>query len=193
MEAAIGSISAQFLASGNRVTMVDLSEAMLERARSRVPEKHAAQVEYVRADIADLEAREPYDLVLCIGVLAHVDSLERTIEKVASLVRPGGHAVFQISDDDQLVIRLSRWVAAARNLVKKLPLDYRPMTLREVVSIAGRHQLFIVRQRRHLLLLPFMARLLGRELVPYDLFVSRRPSLARHGGDVVFVCTKGVA
>jgi SAM-dependent methyltransferase len=185
-----GSISAQFLPGKNRVTLVDRSAGMLERAKRNVPDEHASQVEFVHGDIVDLTPRAPYDLVLCIGVLAHVDSVERIIEKVANLVKPDGRAVFQISDDSQPLVRLGNWVSAASSVAGRSSLSYKRMTLRDVIFIAARHRLALLRHRRHLLLLPGMARLLGRWLIPYDLFISDTRSLAKHGCDAIFICRK---
>jgi 2-polyprenyl-3-methyl-5-hydroxy-6-metoxy-1,4-benzoquinol methylase len=67
-----GSVSVHFLAQRNSVTMLDLSWAMLERARANTPPEYRSRVDYVNADLLDFEAERPYDVVLCIGVLAHV-------------------------------------------------------------------------------------------------------------------------
>jgi 2-polyprenyl-3-methyl-5-hydroxy-6-metoxy-1,4-benzoquinol methylase len=41
---------------------------------------------------------QSFDLVLCIGVLAHVDSVPAVIAKVSQLVKPGGWVVLEFTD-----------------------------------------------------------------------------------------------
>src|SRR2546423_8693350 len=102
-----GSLSTQFLDRSNSVTMVDFSQRMLDRARMNLkPRGIGARVEFVRADLFEFEAEAPYDVVLCIGLLAHVAEPGTAIEKVAELVAAGGRCVLQVSDDDQLANRL---------------------------------------------------------------------------------------
>jgi hypothetical protein len=97
--------------------------------------------------------------------------------------------VFQLSDDDKIVVKVSRWVDTLRTGVSRSALRLKRMRLADVVAIASKNDLEVVAVRRHLLLLfPGMARMLGRWLVPYDRFTQRHQSLARHAGNVIVVC-----
>jgi 2-polyprenyl-3-methyl-5-hydroxy-6-metoxy-1,4-benzoquinol methylase len=186
-----GSMSLQFLPFSNRVTMLDYSSDMLESARRQVPAKYASQVEYVHGDIMGYTPSAAYDVVLCIGVLAHVDSVEAMIEKVAGFAKPNGRIVFQITDDDRAASRFLKWIHAAGAAFGASSLKCQSMTFSEVAAIARKQHLEIVAQQRHLFLLfPGMARLLGKWLVPYDLFTQRHPILAERGSNVMFVCRK---
>ncbi|HEY9445850.1 MAG TPA: glycosyltransferase [Burkholderiales bacterium] len=184
-----GRISAQFLPAGNHVTMLDLSDRMLERVKNNVPPECAARVDYVKSDILAFNPGALYDVVLCIGVLAHVNSIEETIAKVASFVKPGGRCVFQLSDSNAPFSSVGRCFYAARHFLSRSSLDYKAMTLPEVVSVAARYGLTPLSSRRHLLLLfPGMTRLLGRWLIPYDLFTSNNRFLSKQSSDVLLVC-----
>jgi 2-polyprenyl-3-methyl-5-hydroxy-6-metoxy-1,4-benzoquinol methylase len=94
-----GSMSLPLLTSGNRLTLVDLSSSMLSFARSNVPRELLANVEIVNEDFtrARLEPQS-YDLILCIGVLAHAESPVALIEKIISLLRPGGTIIMESTD-----------------------------------------------------------------------------------------------
>jgi 2-polyprenyl-3-methyl-5-hydroxy-6-metoxy-1,4-benzoquinol methylase len=186
-----GSISAQFLHASNRVTMVDFSFDMLEQARKTVPADCTSRVQWVHEDILQFEPPAQYDVVLCIGVLAHVDSLEATIGRVARMVKPGGRVAFQITDDDQPLVRWWKWMYAGLNVVSRASLRWQGMTRSEVIAIAARRGLMIEREQRHLLLLfPGMARILGKWLLPYDAFTRKRAWLARYASNVILVCRK---
>ena len=91
---------------------------MLDRANSKTPPEYPPRVEYVHADMFGYEPSAPYDLILCIGVLAHVDSIDGAVEKMARSVKPGGRVVVQISDGDQYLLRLQRSLQAVRNIAR---------------------------------------------------------------------------
>src|SRR5438552_742750 len=77
-----GSISLQFLPDMESLTLVDLSSAMLERAVRATPIEYRSRVQYVNLDLSDFHSTQKYDVVLCLGLLAHVESIEQTIERV---------------------------------------------------------------------------------------------------------------
>ena len=96
-----GRLSLQFLADNNRITLVDRSRPMLERARENTPEHFRDRVGYVNHDILGFQPSELYDVVICVGVLAHVTSIESAVAKIASLVRPGGRCIIEFTDAAQ--------------------------------------------------------------------------------------------
>ena len=74
-----------------RVTAVDLSPAMVEAARSNVPEELAGRVEFAVADAATLPfADEAFDVVAQLNVPAYV-------AEAARVLRPGGHLILASS------------------------------------------------------------------------------------------------
>ena len=87
-----GSLSIPLLRETNEVTMVDLSSRMLEIAASRIPAELRNRVQLINLPLQDFLPSTPYDVVLCIGVLAHVPSIEGAIEKIAQCLRPGAVA-----------------------------------------------------------------------------------------------------
>ena len=70
-----------------RVTAIDITDELLERARLRTP-----QVEFVTHDFMTLDlSDECADLVVMLEVLSHVSGQSAFLAKVARLLRPGGH------------------------------------------------------------------------------------------------------
>jgi ubiquinone/menaquinone biosynthesis C-methylase UbiE len=94
-----GAISLPLLPRCRQLTLLDLSSKMLGLARQGVPSERLGDVELIQGDFlgADLEP-ESYDLILCIGVLAHVDSVPEVIAKVSKLAKPGGWVVLEFTD-----------------------------------------------------------------------------------------------
>jgi 2-polyprenyl-3-methyl-5-hydroxy-6-metoxy-1,4-benzoquinol methylase len=97
-----GSLSIQFGTRAASLTLVDFSEAMLDRARALVPAKHASHVEFVCSDLMHFNPGRRYDIVLCIGVLAHVESVQHALDRISDFVQPGGYCILQFTDSDKL-------------------------------------------------------------------------------------------
>jgi ubiquinone/menaquinone biosynthesis C-methylase UbiE len=94
-----GSISLPLLPRSKKLTLLDVSTKMLDLARKRIPFERADDVEVINNNFmaANLES-ESFDLVLAIGVLAHVDSPTALMSEIARVVKPGGSVVVQFTD-----------------------------------------------------------------------------------------------
>ena len=79
---------------GLDATLVDLSQPMLARARERVSEGGAGNVETIQADIRELALPDAhFDIILAGAVLHHLreeEEWERVFEKLYRTLRPGG-------------------------------------------------------------------------------------------------------
>jgi 2-polyprenyl-3-methyl-5-hydroxy-6-metoxy-1,4-benzoquinol methylase/uncharacterized protein YbaR (Trm112 family) len=73
---------------GARVVAVDYSTA-IEAARDNL--KESGDIDFIQGDITALPfAPGTFDFVYCLGVIQHTPSPERTFEKLAEAVKPGG-------------------------------------------------------------------------------------------------------
>ena len=138
-----GSISLPLLTPNNRLTLLDVSSAMLSIARSRIPEELLDHVESVNKSFMEAQL-EPsaYDLILCIGVLAYVEDLQSFCSKLVSLLAPGGMVIVECTDSSHFVNHLIATYARLRTLVvpPKVPLCLRPSAIVErVFSSLGLH------------------------------------------------------
>lgn len=79
------------LAAGANVTSVDLSNAVDANQQS-CPQNESHRI--AQADILNLPfAEKQFDVVLCLGVIQHTPSTEKTIAALYSHVKPGGSLV----------------------------------------------------------------------------------------------------
>ncbi len=109
-----GRISIPLVGESGDLLLVDSSTGMLELAMRSVPPNAASRVHCQRVDLADFEPQRQYDIVLCIGVLAHVPSPAATLRQIARLVGPNGTAVIQITDDAYFLGRMTHRLGAFR-------------------------------------------------------------------------------
>jgi ubiquinone/menaquinone biosynthesis C-methylase UbiE len=146
-----GSVSLPLRVAGNDVTLVDFSEKMLRRAKHAAASPAWGKAEYVHADVLDWEPEGVYEAVLCIGLLAHVSSPDRLVKRAATVTRPGGHCILQITDGGHPL----GWLLTRYARVRKRE-GYRlnELTREKLVALAARYGLMPVETRRYGLLLP---------------------------------------
>jgi ubiquinone/menaquinone biosynthesis C-methylase UbiE len=94
-----GAISLPLLPQCRKLTLLDLSKSMLELAEQRVPAERRGDVDFINGDFITANLKpQSFDLILCIGVLAHVDSVPAVVARVASLAKPGACIVLEFTD-----------------------------------------------------------------------------------------------
>ncbi len=82
---------------------VDLSEAAITMARSQFP-----GIRFTAGDLYEISlAAEPFDIVVCQEVIAHVSDPPGLVQKIASVMRPEGYLV--ISAANKLVMDRMRF------------------------------------------------------------------------------------
>lgn len=72
-----------------RLHGVDISEVAIGKARKKYPDYRLECFDGTTTPFAD----EQFDLVFSYHVLEHVDDVENSIQDIARVIRPGGHAV----------------------------------------------------------------------------------------------------
>ena len=76
-----GAVSLQYAGNGNKLTLIDLSNEMLALARAQTPPSLRDSVEYLKLDYLDLNPSTLFDVVIYLGILAHVTMLTLGLRK----------------------------------------------------------------------------------------------------------------
>jgi len=93
-----GSLSIPYIPT-NQVIAIDSAKNMLERAEEKfslIESKYKPQI--IEGDFLAHSFTEKFDLILCIGVVAHIDNVESLFAKIHNLLQNNGRAIIQISD-----------------------------------------------------------------------------------------------
>jgi ubiquinone/menaquinone biosynthesis C-methylase UbiE len=140
-----GSISLPLLARSKRLTLLDVSTNMLDLARNKIPLERAHDVDLINRNFvgANLEP-ESFDLVLCIGVLAHVDSPAAVISEIARIAKPGACVVLQFTDRFHFWgVPYAVYSAVYRRLLKQEPYTLNRLSRRQVMRLCQKEHLNI--------------------------------------------------
>ena len=182
-----GSVSRQFLSESNQLTLLDLSANMLSIAQAQTPPEYLHRIRYINGDFSACALTNEFDVVLCLGVLAHVDSVSGTIRRITSALKPKGVCVLQITDAESLFSRAMRVYGAIRR-AKAAELGYvtNRTTSSMLVTLAAENGLQFLNQCRYSLLLPGMLRLPDNFLYRYQIATAESKWLSGLGTEVLF-------
>lgn len=117
-----GAISIPLLDHAKKLTLVDLSSNMLAIANKNIPQEFQNKVELINKDFFETDLPTgSFDLVLCLGLLAHVEEPTLLLSKLCKLVAPGGKLIIQNTDSKHFYSYLIRAYLGIKNLVSKQP------------------------------------------------------------------------
>ena len=95
---------------------VDALDPLLERYESELLYFHRADYPHVRFYALPLESFQPeypYDAVFCLNAINHVANIDRSLDRLAAILKPGGHLVLSVDAHKRNWLqRLFQWVPA---------------------------------------------------------------------------------
>jgi ubiquinone/menaquinone biosynthesis C-methylase UbiE len=186
--AGTGEIMCALLKSGrfSHATVVDIAPAMLQSAKQLVTSEIAdAELEFVRSDVFNFKPSDSsFDLILCLGLIAHVGRLDILLPHLKSMLASGGRILLQTTLTDHVGARIVRAVTAQRELAQR---GYRIswFSQRDIADACRGAGLRIVEMRRHSLGIPF-----GDRLWPwanFQLETRLQKWSSRHGADAIYL------
>jgi 2-polyprenyl-3-methyl-5-hydroxy-6-metoxy-1,4-benzoquinol methylase len=175
----------------SEATVVDLSPRMLEMARERMkPELKQSEnckTEFVVSDVFALEVEPPlrqYDLVLCLGLIAHTGRFDELLAKLKGLVSPTGSILLQSSLQDHPGNKIVRALTETRYYKRH---GYRVSYFRheDIVRSVTKAGLAVSAARRFTFGFPFGDRLCAR--LNYGVERAMRKWSSSHGAEALYL------
>ena len=102
-----GYISIPYLVN-NCVTFLDLSGNMLEEVKKNIPVHLINNAEFYNISVEKYSTIKTYDIVLVLGVLAHVENIENCILHISKLTKKNGTCIVQITNSDKYIAKIIR-------------------------------------------------------------------------------------
>ena len=183
-----GEITCVLLKSGrfSHATVVDISPAMLQSAKELLTSQISnAELEFIKSDVFTFRPSDSnFDLILCLGLIAHVGRLDTLLAHLKSMLMPSGRIILQTTLTDHAGTRIVRALTTPRELVQR---GYRIswFSQRDIADACHAAGLRIVEIRRHSLGIPF-----GDRLWPWANFQLEdrlQKWASRHGADAIYL------
>jgi ubiquinone/menaquinone biosynthesis C-methylase UbiE len=190
--AGTGEITWALLKSGrfNHATVVDVSPAMLQSAKDLLTSQiKNAELEFVESDVFNFKPPDSrFDLILCLGLIAHTGRLDVLLSHLKSMLTPDGRIILQTTLTDHLGTRVVRALTARSELARR---GYRIswFSQRNISDACDRARLRILETRRHTLGVPFGDRLWPRANFQIETRLEKWAS--RHGADAIYLLGAG--
>lgn len=122
-----GSLSVPFLGISKSLTLIDIAQPMLDLAKQNMirqwGEADLIKLRLWRGDIRERNQDDQFDLILVIGVLAHVDNVQLFMECIYKVLEPDGKVVIQLSTWFHPLIIFSSIMSHRKYKVNRLSLS----------------------------------------------------------------------
>jgi ubiquinone/menaquinone biosynthesis C-methylase UbiE len=187
-----GEITCALLRSGrfDHTTVVDVSPEMLQSAKELLTSQiRNAEIEFVQSDVFNFKPFDSrFDLILCLGLIAHTGRLDILLPHLKSMLTSGGRIILQTTLTDHLGTRIVRALTSRSELARR---GYKIswFSQRNISDTCDRAGLRILETRRHGLGVPFGDRLWPR--ANFQLETRLEKWAGRHGADAIYLLGAG--
>ena len=188
-----GEISAAIYASGQfrDATFVDISSEMLRQAQARLSHCPGRNLHFEQADIfrylMGLAAGVKFDLIVCLGLIAHTGRLEELLRSARWHLADGGRFLLQTSIADHWGNCLWR-LLLDRQATKNHGYTFSYYTQQQISEAIQRAQLAIFAVRRYAVGFPFLEKV--APWANYRFEVSFSNWASRKGAEAIYVLGK---
>ena len=148
-----------------------------------------AELEFVQSDVFAFKPSDSrFDLILCLGLIAHTGRLDILLPHLKSMLTPGGRIILQATLTDHLGTRIVRALTSRSEVARR---GYRIswFSQRNISDACDRAGLRILETRRHSLAVPFGDRLW--RWANFQLETRLEKWASRHGADAIYLLGAG--
>ncbi len=150
MPSGTGVISIPLLNRTEKLTLIDISANMLAIAKKNISAEYAHKTEVINADFFALNLQDnAYDLVICMGLLAHVNSPEQLLNRLSGLLKPNGLLIIQNTNASHFYSYLIRMYLGLKNLVRKQSYKLNKVTAGFVENTLQNNNLELIKSYRY--------------------------------------------
>lgn len=101
-----GAVSIHVASRGSSVQGIDISEKAVEAARKDAERFGLTNVHFSAGDIAKVDLKESYDVIICFDVIEHIQEDELMFKKINRLLRTGGKLLLRVPSESAPMHRL---------------------------------------------------------------------------------------
>ena len=157
-----GTISLHLLRPGVHLTLLDLSANMTASVRTNIPTTFTDNVSIRNENFLSASfENESFDLIISIGIMAHVDSPDELLRKIRSLLRPGGTLILEFTDCRHFMGRIERFTSNLKEFIRPGRFRTNRLSINTVVQLLEHNNLTLISSFRYAMVpIPGIQRLL---------------------------------
>ncbi len=150
-----GELSIDFVKE-NHVTFLDISTNMLSLVKNKIQKENMYNASFVNSDFLLYSAEKKFDVIICIGVIAHVENVNELFKKLYSIVNDDGLIILQYTAAEKFFSKFNR---IKNILFNKNKYDYKTnvTTSSEINKIINKENLKIIKKIKYIPISPFLS------------------------------------
>jgi len=93
-----GNVSLQFIDKVQELDFLDISDKMLDLVKEKISDSDLHKVNFFNCDLEEFKIDKKYDIIIAYGLLMHVNSPLKSLEKIYEMLNPGGLLLTQYTN-----------------------------------------------------------------------------------------------
>jgi cyclopropane fatty-acyl-phospholipid synthase-like methyltransferase len=93
--------------SKNQITFIDTSQNMLSIVKKSISKDSYSNAKFENSDVLVYNPNEKFDLIICVGLIAHIGSVTDLIDKLNELSSTNGRIIVQFTANEKLISKLN--------------------------------------------------------------------------------------
>lgn len=103
-----GSLSMPFI-SHNQITFLDITDEMLELVKKKILDSYKDNATIINKNILEYNVEQKFDMIICIGVYAHIQDISALTKKLVELLKEDGCILIQFSDSSKVISKINNF------------------------------------------------------------------------------------
>ena len=189
-----GSLSLPLLDETNHLTLVDISEQMIVQVRKNIPIQLTNNVEIINGSFELVSDASKFDIVICVGVVAHVSDVELLWKKIAAVTKPDGFLIIETTPNPFPIGRLlSPYYYIRNRLSDKTPRYAKNrLKVKDLLKSARRNDFEPINSVKYSFPLPGMSHWSHETKMRYTLFTLNNTFASFLGSEHIYFMQKNV-
>ena len=187
-----GSLSLPMLSKSNYLTLVDIAENMIAKVSQNIPPDLKNHVRLINDSFEKINLDEKFDIILCIGVIAHIPDVPKLWEVIDKALSPGGLLIIETTPNPYPIGKLLLPYYYLRRKIFRQKPTYAKNRLKvnNLISSAMHIGLKKVQEIRYSFPLPGMSHWPHSMKLRYTLFTLNNPLVSKFGSEHIFLFQK---
>jgi len=187
-----GSLSLPMLTTSNKLTLIDIAENMIEKVSQRIPPHLKKNSTLINDSFEKINPDEKFDIIVCIGVIAHIPDIAQLWQMIAKVLKSGGVLIIETTPNPYPIGKLlfPYYYLRSKFFGHKPSYTKNRLKANELISSAAEIGLQKIQLIRYSFPLPGMSHWPHMIKLRYTLFTLNNPLMSKIGSEHIFLFQK---